>query len=187
MKQHPIERNAINAAAILNEIAARVPAVLANIDDNLPGYPQAAAAGSGSSAASRDIHSPVLAAILAAEAGTTEPALDAWHELQELDRKLTPILRRYLDLTSRWGYTTGATQAHHAKLARTTGDDWCTSCLRVHRCSPRERGDLCRWCDDFKRAEGTLPPAELLEARHRGMKITQTMVRQAKVARKGRR
>ena len=58
---------------------------------------------------------------------------------------------------------------------------WCTHCQRDdgHH-SPRAeryRGlELCRWCGDFRQAEGVLPPLSLLKAHHRGERVTEAMV-----------
>lgn len=41
------------------------------------------------------------------------------------------------------------------------------------------RGDRCRWCDDFFRAEGVDPPEDLLRARDEGKRITNRMVKEA--------
>lgn len=49
---------------------------------------------------------------------------------------------------------------------------WCHSCLRLGKCSPRHRNDLCRWCYDFNTEQGKVPPIELLGAHHRGERIT---------------
>lgn len=55
----------------------------------------------------------------------------------------------------------------------TTDPKWCTSCLRLGHCEPRTKsGTLCRWCQDYNRAQGTLPPTALLAKRHRGERIT---------------
>lgn len=54
--------------------------------------------------------------------------------------------------------------------------DWCASCLRIAKCSPRHRGDLCRWCYDFNRAEHQRPPVKIVRYHHEGRRITQQMV-----------
>lgn len=59
-------------------------------------------------------------------------------------------------------------------------DAWCRNHLAIGVCEPRHRGDLCRWCDDFRREHANqLPPASLLGARHRGQRITERMVKLA--------
>jgi hypothetical protein len=55
-------------------------------------------------------------------------------------------------------------------------DMWCTSCLRVERCSPIFSGELCRWCYEFNQIEHQRPPIRLLKAHHTGIRITAAMV-----------
>lgn len=56
---------------------------------------------------------------------------------------------------------------------------WCAHHLAaIGTCEPRHRGDLCRVCDDFRRAHNeTLPPADLLTAKHEGRRWTEQMIR----------
>jgi len=66
-------------------------------------------------------------------------------------------------------------------------DGWCVSCYRDGAyCEPisEDRGvrvfaDVCRWCGTFRRTEGLEPPLSLIQARHRGEKITTVMVKRA--------
>lgn len=58
-------------------------------------------------------------------------------------------------------------------------DPGCTSCARVGHWMPTYRGTLCRWCYDWRAAENELPPPTILEAHHRGERITTTLVRNA--------
>lgn len=57
-------------------------------------------------------------------------------------------------------------------------EQWCAHHLQaIGKCEPRHRGDLCRTCDDFRRAHGEqLPPADLLEAKHEGRRWTEQMI-----------
>lgn len=58
--------------------------------------------------------------------------------------------------------------------------DWCSSCLRIGKCAPRHRGDLCRWCYDFKTAnQHRMPPIELVRMHHEGRRITEEAVKGA--------
>ena len=59
---------------------------------------------------------------------------------------------------------------------RVDPEDWCVSCIRIAKCSPRARGELCRWCDDFTRTEHARPPVKLVKLHHEGRRITQQMV-----------
>lgn len=173
-RPHPIERHAINDAATLHEIARRIPQVLANLADNIPDSPGASTGGTGS----HNTTSPVEAAH--ARHLLDDQALADWAELQRLDRALHPLLRRYLDLTSRWMFTRQLGSQRHARP--TTDEDWCASCLRIDWFTPRAdgRGDRCDWCYRFRLAEGIDPPLALLHARRDGKRITDEMVRHAK-------
>ena len=58
-----------------------------------------------------------------------------------------------------------------------TAADWCAHHLTtIGTCEPRAKGDLCRWCDDFRRAYNVLPTRGLLEKRRDGARITQALV-----------
>lgn len=81
--------------------------------------------------------------------------------------------------------------AWRADLMRTWGDRdrqriadpeiWCNHCLRddghhAPRADRYRQLELCRWCGDFRSAQGVLPPLSLLQAHHRGERITEAMV-----------
>lgn len=75
-----------------------------------------------------------------------------------------------------------ATPDEQRAAALTTLDpaDWCANCLRIAKCAPRHRGDLCRWCYDFKTANRhRLPPLELLRMHHEGRRITEDRIKDA--------
>ncbi len=58
-------------------------------------------------------------------------------------------------------------------------DIWCRHHLdTIASCEPRYRGDQCRFCYDFLAVNKVPPSAEILAARHRGERITATMVDQ---------
>jgi hypothetical protein len=66
-------------------------------------------------------------------------------------------------------------------------DPGCRSCARLGTWVPRQRGDLCRWCDDFAAVENVdLPPLELARAHAEGRRITTAMVREHLAARQQR-
>lgn len=56
-------------------------------------------------------------------------------------------------------------------------DEGCSSCRRIpgprttHWWNPTVRGELCRWCDDYKRATGRLPTKDELGDHRDGKKI----------------
>ena len=73
--------------------------------------------------------------------------------------------------------------------AEPDGDTWCVSCLRIGLCEPRTpcqggRQDLCTWCQRYWYAEQTLPPTDLVDKHARGIRITETMIRQATTRRR---
>lgn len=65
---------------------------------------------------------------------------------------------------------------------------WCVSCWRDHGYhepvamrpnGERRYRDHCLWCGEFLAANGVVPTIDLLEARHRGERISKTMVEAA--------
>lgn len=69
-------------------------------------------------------------------------------------------------------------------------DTWCASCLRAGHCTPRTprqggRQDLCTWCQKYWYAEGQLPARDILNKHHRGIRITEPMIRHARTAGSG--
>jgi hypothetical protein len=68
---------------------------------------------------------------------------------------------------------------------------WCTIHLRIgafHPISDRYPTDeVCRWCGDFRAAEGYEPSRDLLEAHDAGKRITQAMVKAARPVKKRKR
>lgn len=67
------------------------------------------------------------------------------------------------------------------KPGKDDDDLWCENHARHNMAEPvGERGKgWCRWCEDFERAEGTLPPKDVLEKRARGERITAQVVDRA--------
>lgn len=109
---------------------------------------------------------------------------DALRDKTELERdiaQLERLSRRVYDRTIRWGYATAGEFANDHTPAPNwrAGEEpehnrrkWCTSCERLRRSEPVFRGELCKWCYDFNAAEKELPPPEILDAKHRGVRIT---------------
>jgi hypothetical protein len=71
------------------------------------------------------------------------------------------------------------------------GEEWCRSCWRDDRyCEPIARkangkayyAGLCKWCGSFRSEHDVNPPVELLQARHRGERITAPKIRAALAA-----
>jgi hypothetical protein len=73
--------------------------------------------------------------------------------------------------------------------ADVAADGWCRSCYRDNRhLEPAARpryADLCRFCGDWRAAhDGQDPPRPILEARHRGERITTKLIAQVDADRK---
>lgn len=60
---------------------------------------------------------------------------------------------------------------------------WCKSCERADHREPRDEGELCRWCADWKRNHGQLPWPELVDMHHRGKRITPARIAEVQRAR----
>lgn len=67
-------------------------------------------------------------------------------------------------------------------LTKVESDAWCVH-HKTHGFSEplgsRPRNGVCGWCQDFRRAEGVLPPKLVLEARARGERVTARLVASA--------
>lgn len=71
----------------------------------------------------------------------------------------------------------------------TPGEDWCLACWKdakyhspvaLHPDGRRRFKGLCRWCGEFKAANGFEPPTWLLHEKHRGQFVTEGMVGNAR-------
>lgn len=157
-----------------------LPLALRNLNDNHPGYPASAAAGTGSTMSSRDVHSPVESAALRT---IGEAAKDDWEELQALEAELDrmyAIERRYVGLVTKWGFQVSEATIHQYKLAATPREEFCSNCLNHGIQAHRYRGDLCRNCYDFDAVEHVLPTREMCETWDRKGRVTTAMVARAK-------
>jgi hypothetical protein len=95
-----------------------------------------------------------------------------WHAVVALD-----------DLVERWA--SDIRRYHHdvkgLGITTTSTLDWCPNHLRAQLHEPSHRSTrYCRWCFDFRAAQGYLPEPTLLEARHLGRKITEQLISQCK-------
>jgi hypothetical protein len=72
-----------------------------------------------------------------------------------------------------------------ADVEPTPGEDWCLACWKdakyhspvaLHPDGRRRFKGLCRWCGEFKAANGFEPPTWLLHEKHRGQSVTEGMV-----------
>jgi hypothetical protein len=87
--------------------------------------------------------------------------------VQRLDDDVTELDR----LVDQWAAPhLGGKRTH--QLAADDTDTWCRSCLRAGHRNPRHtlyRGlGLCRWCGDFKVAQGVLPTLDIVDAHESG-------------------
>lgn len=156
------------------------PRLIRNLNASLPGFRNAvtgAAPSSGGPGELDEDGNPVPYQPTERVALNTDGArvdLDRVHKL--IDRIHIPVTELY-SLAREWGF-----DPHQAKLdLEDTEHDWCTSCLRIGKCEPRDRSRYaltCRWCGDFKASEGRSPSADLLLAHHEGKRITRAMIEQ---------
>lgn len=166
----------------LTTATARLPATLRNLDACAPGFPSTTP-GNGSPGGSVGGNGS-RTETLAIRQVSADPALADRAGLDKLLRRIAADTAALATLTDRWGWAQ-AGECSHAAAPRYAGQvpetdvRWCVSCQRVNYAEHVHRGDLCRWCYDFKAAESALPPVDLLDARQRGQRITATMVREA--------
>ena len=182
----------------LTTAVARIPATLRNLDACAPGFP-ATTPGNGSPGGSVGGNgSRTETAICATEVGSAgkhtlgkargvgaDTALADRAAIDKLVRRIAADTAVLSAITDRWGWQQ-AGECNHSAAPRYAGQvpdngevRWCVSCARLHKTTHTFAADQCRWCYEFKRAEGVLPPLELLDAHHQGKRITEAMVRQA--------
>lgn len=166
----------------LTTAAARLPATLRNLDACAPGFP-ATTPGNGSPGGSVGGNGSRTETLAMRDTGTDTSLADR-AALDKLVKRIAADTAVLSAITDRWGWAQ-AGEVYHSVAPRyagqvpTTDVRWCVSCARTNYAEHVHRGDLCRWCYDFKAAEGTLPPVDLLDARQRGQRITAAMVREA--------
>lgn len=151
-----------------------------NLNDALPGFPARASGadpGGGSGRPSGDDEPTLLP--VERLAITPDPARSALRRLEQLIDELVPKGTELYSLVEQWGY-----DRHQPALDLDDDHEWCESCLRLQRCEPRHRGRLCRWCGTFVATQGRRPSVELLDAHHRGVRITARMIEADHPARK---
>jgi hypothetical protein len=152
---------------------------VANLDDALPGFPSSASGAAPSSGAVMVDRDEVRLLPVERMATTPDPARLDLARLDRLIVGLRPQVNELYSLINRWGY-----DRHQGVLDVEEDHEWCESCIRLQRCEPRHRGKLCRWCGDFLAAEGRRPSVDLLDAHHRGVRITSRMITDDHPARK---
>ena len=176
----------------LTTAVTRLPAALRNLDACQPGFP-ATTPGNGSPGGSVGGNGSSRTETLALRDVSHDTALADRAAVDKLVRRIAADTAVLSAITDRWGWQQAGEVDHsaaprYAGQVPTTDVRWCVSCARVQHAETTWRGDLCRWCDDFKRVEGQVPPTDLLDARHRGQRITAAMVRESlrSAKRKGR-
>ena len=158
--------------AELGEVLSAWSRTMANLDEAQPGFPSSTPGAAPGSGHSRE-EDPDEAHLLPVERMATEP--DAARQAQKRVLQLVESMRiqahELYSLSRTWGF-----DRQQGKLDLEENDTWCDSCLRLHRCEPRFRGRLCRWCYGFVQSENRHPSVELLDAHHRGVRVTAQMI-----------
>lgn len=195
-----------------DRIHLELPAIMHLIRDAMAGHPQAAHAGERGSprawcwAHERTVDmcladgSLCTGEIVAAHSDPTGTAAvsgdRAAADLADL-RRLVEMHCRLMDQLHAIATRYPAQAQTRADVEAQPGEDWCRSCWRDRKYHepvgrkatgvPYYRG-LCRWCGQLARDLGVvLPPLELVERKHRGERITEGMVAEAKAAAKAKR
>jgi hypothetical protein len=171
-------RLAASEAAELVAAVAALGAALANLDAAQSGYPTVSI-GAAPSATHSDGEAEVSTSTERA-ALHPDAARTALRRIHEIVARLHDPVRELYGLTAQWSYAT-----HTPKLVIADNDEWCDSCLRMHRCEPRYADrKWCWFCTAFRDEFGRLPSLELLERHHRGERITQQARRDDRAARR---
>jgi len=154
--------------AELAEVAGAWSRMMRNLDAAQPGFP---ASCPGAAPASGRSGQPD--GLLPVERMATQPddARRNRERVLALIEELGVRAHELYSLGRTWGF-----DRQQGRLDIEENDTWCDSCLRLHRCEPRFRGRLCRWCYSFVAAENRHPSLELLDAHHRGVRITAKMI-----------
>lgn len=177
------------AAATLAHLAADAPTIARRIDEMRRGYPArtvGASSPDGSFSVTDDHHTDpdtdVHLTRVERDATTNDKVEADTIELRELLVEIAAAVRRLDTLCAPYKPTPTSARAQALTEAP---KDWCTSCYRdgqhhepvsLKRDGSAYYEGLCRWCGDFHKAKGVIPPRKLLEYRHQGRRITERMV-----------
>lgn len=198
--------DATQAAHQLDALMRAIPATLAAIRDSANGQPRAATTETSHAAPTawcwdhqREL-TRCLAEQLDCAGDVIDQPSDPVGEAAITDDRTTAhrneIIRRLRSITRDVHELHAITALYPADpfepaSASGPGGDWCRSCWRdgqYHQPIDRDKdGDpyyagLCRWCGDFNSKERFLPPVEILNHRHRGERVTEGMVAEARKA-----
>jgi hypothetical protein len=177
----------VSMAAWFNDAAARIHPALRNLRECQPGFPSTTS-GSGSVGGGGGPSKSITERLALSETSIdNDDAVRDLARIKQLARDLEPKVRELSDLASRWGYRTNGEYRPDAPGPRAAGDResesnkqrWCSSHARAEITEPvgsTGRNGRCRWCDDFLRHHETLPPINILDARERGIRITEAII-----------
>lgn len=174
----------VTMASWLHDSAARIHPALRNLRELQPGFPSSTQ-GSGSVGGGSGGFGPSIVEQLAGTIDSDDAVRDL-ARIRDLEKHLMPRIRELHDLTLRWGYRrsgeydpTAPSPRPNATEGDTNRERWCTSCERIKVAEPvgeKGRNNRCRWCTDFVATYRSLPPLAILDARHRGIRITEALV-----------
>jgi hypothetical protein len=170
------ERVLVESIAQLQIASAVIGKVFRNMQQALGGFPSSTPGASpGSGAPEVDDGGVVPYTSVERGALTIDPARVDLDRVHRLIAQLHVVAPELYSLSREWGFD--PLQAE-LDLTGDTGD-WCTSCLRIEKCNPRDPSryaHYCRWCGDFFAAQGRHPSLDLLLAHHESRRITQRMI-----------
>lgn len=177
------------AAATMAHIAAAMPTVARRLEEMRRGYPPTTVGASSPDGGysvtddrAPDHDADVKLTRVEQDALSSDRVEADTIELRELIVQHAAITRRIDTLCTPYRLTPTTARAQALSEAP---KDWCTSCYRdgQHHTPVDTKKDgtvyytgLCKWCGDFNKAHGVLPPRKLLEYRHQGRRISERMV-----------
>lgn len=194
------EKLVVLTAELMADAAASVHRALRNLSDLEPGFgsttPGNGSPGGGKGARVTEVTdregtdwvpvTSVEASVLSGRLVDDDRALRAERQIARMAKLAHRAARELRDLCLTYDYPVGGEfgrpRTGQATETVEQAEKWCTSCARLHRAESRYRGELCRWCYDFTATEKIEPPLDILDAHHRGMRITTAMVAAAKRA-----
>lgn len=177
------------AAATMANIAAAMPTVARRLEEMRRGYPPTTVGAStpdgGYSVTddrTPDRDADVKLTRVEQDALSSDRVEADTIELRKLIVQHAAITRRIDTLCTPYRLTPTTARAQALSEAP---KDWCTSCYRdgqhhepvtVDARGHHHYDNLCRWCGDFQKEHGTLPPMPVLRARHEGRRVTVQLI-----------
>ena len=167
MNDRRLARLLADAVELLDRAHGVLPDRLVDITDAMNGWPSGGSGGSGSTSAD-----------LVGDAAIRPDR--ARSDRDSLERALVSIGRQAEDvvnLLARYTPRLASDRERAETVAANERTDGCASCARlevakgVRRWEPAARGELCRWCNDWRRQTGAVPSKDELEAHHRGVRV----------------